>query len=357
METRTTIPILANVLIEAHEDGTVSVIGTDLDASVTRTCRAAVTGKGATTVAGRLLADMLARWPKGAEVAFLHDGTTLDIRAGSRRAAKLLTLPDTDFPRLDTGEPGATVTAPAADWAHWLGTAQTCVSTEETRYYLNGVHIMHQTGKGLRFCATDGHRLAMLHVEDATIEGALPETGVILPRKSVALMLAMAKAGAADLTLALNNAATKFAFGRDGWRIGSKLVAGTFPDADRVAPAPGNTFFTLDREELLDAAKAAAAVSAERSRAVKLTFANGTLALLCTSPDSGESRAEIDAHGPEEWVDSHETGVNGRYLADTLRAMSCDTIRWHQADAGSPILLLPGSGATDDKRVIMPMRM
>ena len=186
VERRNTIPILANVLIRADK-AALNLKATDLDLEVIETVAAEGGAVGATTVPAHMIYDIVRKLPEGSQIVLeaLGDRASLAIRAGRSRFT-LQTLPDTDFPDLAAGEMTHRFTLPAGDLKRLIDKTQFAISTEETRYYLNGIYL-HTVGSGnavlLRAVATDGHRLAQ--VEFAAPVGAAGMPGVIIPRKTV----------------------------------------------------------------------------------------------------------------------------------------------------------------------------
>ena len=239
VERRNTIPILANVLIEA-ESAQVSFRATDLDIEVVDRAPAMVERAGSTTVSAVMLHEIVRKLPDGALVNLSEDAAAgrLTITAG-RSTFNLATLPKEDFPVMATSEYASNFSAKAAELRRLFDKAKFAISTEETRYYLNGVY-MHvsqgETGKVLRCVATDGHRLARI---DAPLpEGADGMPGVIVPRKTVGELRKLLDDD--DATIAVSVSETKVRFATPAITLTSKVIDGTFPDYTRVIPT-GNT--------------------------------------------------------------------------------------------------------------------
>ncbi|HSF92308.1 MAG TPA: DNA polymerase III subunit beta, partial [Paracoccaceae bacterium] len=239
VERRNTIPILANVLIEA-EGGSISFRATDLDIEVVDKIAATVERAGATTVGAHTLHEIVRKLPDGALVELSDDGTSgrLHISAG-RSHFSLATLPKEDFPVMASSEYACNFTAKAPILRRLFDKAKFAISTEETRYYLNGVY-MHAAegaqGRTLRCVATDGHRLARIDAE--LPEGAADMPGVIVPRKTVGEMRKLLDDDDADIAVSVSE--TKVRFATPAISLTSKVIDGTFPDYTRVIPT-GNT--------------------------------------------------------------------------------------------------------------------
>lgn len=269
VERRNTIPILANVLIEA-EGETVQFRATDLDIEVVDRAVAQVERAGATTVSAVTLHEIVRKLPDGALVSLSEDSASgrLTVEAG-RSNFSLATLPKEDFPVMASSEYSANFSAPAPVLRRLFDKSKFAISTEETRYYLNGVY-MHvassEDGKVLRCVATDGHRLARI---DAPLpDGAADMPGVIVPRKTVGEMRKLLDDD--DMQIAVSVSETKVRFATPDITLTSKVIDGTFPDYTRVIPQGNTRRLEVDAAEFAKAVDRVATVSSERSRAVKL---------------------------------------------------------------------------------------
>jgi DNA polymerase-3 subunit beta len=239
VERRNTIPILANVLIEAEGD-TVSFRATDLDIEVVDKATAKVERPGATTVAAVTLHEIVRKLPDGALVQLTADGATgrLEVQAG-RSNFSLATLPKEDFPVMTTSEYSANFAAMAPVLRRLFDKSKFAISTEETRYYLNGVYLHVSEGDDgpvLRCVATDGHRLA--RVDAPLPKGADGMPGVIVPRKTVGELRKLLENDETEIAVSVSE--TKIRFATPAITLTSKVIDGTFPDYSRVIPT-GNT--------------------------------------------------------------------------------------------------------------------
>ena len=354
VERRNTIPILANVLLRADQDG-LHMKATDLDLEVSETAAARVEAEGAVTVPAHLLHDIVRKLPDGAEV-MLRTGEDGGVTvAAGRSNFRLQTLPETDFPDLTAGEFTHAFSMPATELAMLVERTAFAISTEETRYYLNGIYV-HVVDGQLRAVATDGHRLARAEVEAP--EGADGMPGVIVPRKTVGevqKLLGGAQAGEdgepASVRIELSDAKIRFSLG--GVVLTSKLIDGTFPDYQRVIPTANEKALTMDRQSFAGAVDRVATVSSERGRAVKLAIGDGQVVLTVNNPDSGSAEEEL-AVGYED--DPLEIGFNARYLLDIASQITGDEAVFMLNDAGSPTLIRD-KGDESALYVLMPMRV
>jgi DNA polymerase-3 subunit beta len=351
VERRNTIPILSNVLLRA--DGSrLTLKATDLDLEITETVPAEVGQAGGTTVPAHILHDIVRKLPDGAEVSLdTGDGAQLVLKSGRSRFT-LQVLPESDFPDLTTGDFPTRFALPASAVKKLIDRTQFAISTEETRYYLNGIylHIVAVDGKPmLRAVATDGHRLAQSQMEAP--EGAEAMTGVIVPRKAVGEIQKLVEEP--EATIAVEVSDTKIRVTIGDVVLTSKLIDGTFPDYARVIPYANDKALKVDRAEFANAVDRVSTISSERGRAVKLALSDGRMVLSVNNPDSGTAVEEL---GVDYAADDIEIGFNARYLLDVAEQLETGTAEFRFADPGSPTLILD-DGATDALYVLMPMRV
>ena len=353
VERRNTIPILSNVLLRG-EGSTLQLKATDLDIEVTEGIAADVSDPGATTVPAHVLYDIVRKLPEGAQVSLETggEGGQMSIRSGRSRFA-LGALPEGDFPDLATGEMPHGFEIGAADLKRLIDKTQFAISTEETRYYLNGIflHVLESDGAPvLRAVATDGHRLA--RVEIPAPAGSVGMPGVIVPRKAVAEIQKLLDDGGETVGIDLSPAKIRLRFA-GGLTLISKLIDGTFPDYQRVIPANNDKRLTVQRDTFAKAVDRVSTISSERGRAVKLGLAEGRLALSVNNPDSGSATEELDVDYEAANLD---IGFNARYLLDITSQLEGDTALFKLADPGSPTLIQDREGASA-LYVLMPMRV
>ncbi|MGI3169866.1 DNA polymerase III subunit beta [Pseudooceanicola sp. C21-150M6] len=351
VERRNTIPILANVLIEA-EGNDVQFRATDLDIEVVDKAPAMVERAGATTVSAVTLHEIVRKLPDGAMVTLEDGGAGRLVVTAGRSHFDLATLPKEDFPVMASSEYASNFSAPAPVLRRLFDKSKFAISTEETRYYLNGVY-MHvaesENGRVLRCVATDGHRLARIDAE--LPEGAEDMPGVIVPRKTVGELRKLLDDD--ELKVAVSVSETKVRFATPDITLTSKVIDGTFPDYTRVIPTGNTKTMEVDASDFARAVDRVATVSSERSRAVKLALDEDRLVLSVNAPDSGAAEEELAvAYGDERL----EIGFNAKYLLEIASQVDRENAVFLFNSAGDPTLMREGSD-TSAVYVVMPMRV
>ena len=350
VERRNTIPILANVLIRA-EKGVVSFLATDMEIEVKETVTADVGREGAITAPAHTLYEIVRKLPGGAQVELASDGAQLSLRTG-RSHFKLGCLPVEDFPAMPEGDHTHNFSIAASALANLIDKTRFAISTEETRYYLNGIYLHTAKDEGadvLRAAATDGHRLA--RVQAALPEGAQGMAGIIVPRKTVNEVRKLLDGASGALEVALSAAKIRFAF--DGIVMTSKLIDGTFPDYERVIPAGNDKIVDVDAKIMAQAVDRVATISSEKSRGIKLCVSAGQMTLAASAPEAGSASEEIEVNYNGADLD---IGFNARYLLDILAQIESDSVRFSLADAQAPAIVQDAANASA-LYVLMPMRV
>lgn len=352
VERRNTIPILANVSLRA-EGNMLHFKATDLDIEVTESAPAEVAIPGSTTAPAHTLHDIVRKLPDGAqiELTLRNDDGRMALTAGPSRFL-LACLPADDFPDLGLSGMSHHFEIAAHALAALIEKTRFAISTEETRYYLNGIYL-HATdtpeGPRLRAVATDGHRLARMDVD--LPEGGRGIPGVIVPRKTVYEVAKLITDHTE--TVAIDLSANKIRFTAGNVVLTSKLIDGTFPDYQRVIPQGNDKALQVENASFKQAVDRVSTLSSEKGRAVKLNIANDRLTLSVNNPESGSATEELVA---EYRGQPMEIGFNARYLLDIASQFEGDRAVFKLSDASAPTVI------QDEKDqaalyVLMPMRV
>ena len=353
VERRNTIPILSNVLLEARDDA-VKLTATDMDLSIVESVPASVASAGATTVPAHTCYEIVRKLPDGAQIELDQSGDSnrITLSAGRSRFT-LACLPTEDFPMLSSGDLPFAFSIAAGELRGLIDRTRFAISTEETRYYLNGIYL-HATRSNdrdvLRAVATDGHRLA--RVEMPLPEGAEGMPGVIVPRKTVNELRKLID-DVGDL-VRVELSETRIRFKVNQLEVTSKLIDGTFPDYQRVIPSNNDKTMNVDCQAFAQAVDRVSTISSEKSRGVKLSMSNSTLRLSATSPDNGTAEEELEVQFGQK--DVLEIGFNSRYLLDIAAQIEGSDARFSMADAASPTIV-QDSADSSALYVLMPMRV
>ena len=343
VSSRTTLPILSNVLIEAGDEG-LRLTTTDLDVGVSGVADAEISKPGATTLPVKRLVNIIRELPS-AEIELSVDSKNVaSIRSGPS-FFKIIGLPDAEFPPLAGFDESKEYQIPQAIFRNGLKKTSYAISTDETRYVLNGIFASFKEGK-LTLVATDGRRLAMV---DHELEfPSSHEVDFIVPTKAVQeLQRHLSTEG--DLTLKLSDNQVCFEIGSSV--IVSKLIEGNYPNYRQVIPGESKERLTLNREKLLETTRRVSLLSSEKSNSVKLTFGKNTVDVMANSPDIGEANEtlEVKYEGKEFSI-----AFNPEFLMAPLKSLEEEDVHLDLIDEMSPGVL-----RTEDAflYVLMPMRV
>ena len=352
VEKRNTIPVLSNVRIEAKEDG-ISFKATDMDTEITEIVDAKTIQVGATTAPAHMLYEIVRKLSDGSQVELTYPDEKGQLTIASARSKfSLSTIAVEDFPVISGDKLPISFVMPKDELADVIDRTKFAVSTEETRYYLNGIYI-HAKKEGsaavLRIVATDGHRLAC--VESPLPKGAEDIQGVIIPRKTITEIRKLLDDNKVeDVTVELSENKVRFTM-RDV-TLTSKLIDGTYPDYERVIPTDNDKNLELNVKELASAVDRISVV-AERTRAIKMLTNSNKITITTSSPDLGSASEDLEATYENE---SLEIGYNFRYLLDILAEIKGENVRISFSDGSSPSVIHDTSDSSAIY-VLMPMRV
>ena len=342
---KTTIPALSYARFQVTETHA-SITATDLEQQITETIEVTGHEAGDFLLPVSQVLDIAKRIPKGAEIDIRSSGNTAITIKSGRYHTTLAVLDPSDFPEYTSGEYDCSFTVAAGDLKNAMQAVQFAISTEETRYYLGGIHI-HTDGDKLKFVATDGHRLGLSRIVKPEMTGELPG-GVILPRSAVANARKLLDV-ADTVRVSLNNSLARFEFGF--CTMETKLIDGSFPDYERVIPRNNDRKLVAASRSLDAAIQRVAAVSKEKSRPVKLSMEGDTLNLSCTHDgDTASDVLDVSYDGEPMSI-----GFQARYMADVLTQVKGNAICLFGAE-GSPVLISDDANA-DVRFVVMPVRI
>lgn len=346
VERKNTAPILANVLLETSQN-TLHLKGTDMDIAITDKCFAQVQEDGATTTPVALLTDLVKKLPDGAEISLRMDGEHLMVSAG-RSKFTLPTLPTDNFPIMTGTDMPHQFSIGATELADLIHNTKFAISTEETRYYLNGIYL-HYKDESLCAVATDGHRLAKMTTPISADASSMP--GVIIPRKTVLELHKLLEQTNGDVTVTLSESKIKFSLNEAV--ITSKLIDGNFPDYERVIPQDNTEIFHVPCSAFSHAVDRVATLSDGKMRPIKMHLDNNILKLSASHVDFGHAEDEIEIEYTSSAI---ETGFNASYLLDITNQFKDTSIIFELKDGASPSII-----KCDDKPhvlyVLMPMRV
>jgi DNA polymerase-3 subunit beta len=343
VSTRTTLPILSNVLVQAGTNG-LSLTTTDLDMAVRCTVEAEVAKAGATTLPARKLFMILKEVPSADIEIEVDDRNAASIRSGSS-FYKIMGLPEEEFPKFPSAEGGKSLKIEQATLRDMLKKTAYAVSSDETRYVLNGVYMSFKASK-LTVVATDGRRLALVERDMDVPKGA--ESELIVPTKAVGeLQRLLSDKGDAKLSISEN----QIIIDLDGATLVSKLIEGTYPNFRQVIPSEAKERVPLERELFLAALHRASILASEKSQSVKLNFAKNNLTITATTPEVGEAKETmaINYKGKEITI-----AFNPQYLMDPLRNLDADEVFLELTDELSPGVVKVNEPFL---YVLMPMRL
>lgn len=352
VERRGTIPILSNIRMDV-QGGMLRMTATDMDIAVVESVSANIVEEGAITVPAHTFYEIIRKLPDGSDVEMAKSDkdAKVTIKSGQSKFS-LSSLPVDDFPVMEQGEMPHNFTLSAAECEVLVDKTRFAISTEETRYYLNGIYLHAAESDGtsvLRAVATDGHRLARIEV--GLPDGAADIPGVIIPRKTVGELNKLIEGRVENVEISLSDTKVKFVCG-DAVLV-SKLIDGTFPDYERVIPQGNDKIMEVDCKVFADAVDRVSVISSEKSRGIKLELAENKITLSASSAEQGNATEEL---GVSYSADAVEIGFNSRYLLEMMQQIEGDSAQFVFADSASPTIVRDPSevGAL---YVIMPMRV
>jgi DNA polymerase III subunit beta len=356
VERKNTIPILANVLIEA-DGNNVKLLATDLEVGLRSRCDASVGKSGSLTLPAKKLYEIIKSLPD-TDVRIEEDRSGVKV-AADRFDSRMQTLPREDFPTLPDAAGSSTV-LPREALKHMIAKTQFAITGEDTRYFLNGA-LFIQRPDSMSLVSTDGHRLALISVARDGKSAGRPDKGevkpederVILPRKT---LLELGKLlGESDQDIQYQRGENHLFFQIGDRLLISRMIDGQFPAFERVIPKSNDKRVEFDRDRLTSAVRRVALLSNERSRAVRIQVDGGKVEIASSSPEFGEAKEVI----PVDYTAAPVTiCFNAQYVLDFLGVVETDSVALEFKDEMSQAVMKPiGAEGYDYTYVIMPMRV
>ena len=352
VERKNTIPILANVLMEA-QGNEIRMLATDLEVGLRSRCDATVEKSGSLTLPAKKLYEIVKALPE-TDVRIAEDKNGVKV-AADRFDSRMQTLPKEDFPAVPEASGAISAMLPRSAVREMVAKTQFAITGEDTRYFLNGALFILQPGS-MSLVATDGHRLALVHVDRPRTAGKTKEpeeVRAILPRKTLWELGRLLTEGDGDISYERGENHLFFDIG--GRMLISRMIDGQFPAFERVIPKGNNKRIEFERERLTNAVRRVALLSNERSRAVKFQLDKGKVEVTSSSPEFGEAKETL----PVDYSDaSMQICFNAQYVMDFLGAVDTDNVALELKDEVSQAVMKPvGTEGYDYTYVIMPMRV
>lgn len=349
IEKKTTMPILANVLLEASKDGFLSVAATNLEIGLTGKYACDVTQEGSITLSGRSLFDIVRALPKKTATLKKVNNDWVEISCGKVNY-RVVGMSAEGYPTLPSFSDVEYFALSSDAFKAMIDKTLYSVCTDETRYNLTGIYCEALSeGDGIRMVSTDGHRLSI--VEQNTDDQPLIKKGIIIPRKGMIELRRLLDDG--ETTGQLGFKDNSAIFEKDGLTLTMQLIEGEFPDYKQVIPQTCTKRVIVNRELLQSALKRTSLLSPDKAQGVRLDLSNGNLALSAHNPDVGEAKEDIEVDYDGEDL---KIGFNYRYISDVLHALNHEEVELQLSDSLSPGVII-GAGTEDYRAIIMPMRL
>lgn len=347
---KSTMPVLAHVLLEAKANGQVLVSATDLDVGLSGEYQGEVEEPGAVAVQAKQLYEIIKTLPADRTELHRQDNNWIEVKSGSSRF-QLVGMAADEFPALPTHSEIETFSVPAKDLVQLIDRTLFCVSTDDNRHNLGGVYCESPKANVLRMVATDGHRLAM--AEDKLDGPVKLQQGVIVPRKGFQELKRVLSDADGVSTVELGFSGTNGLLKAGSVVLSTRLVEGQFPEYDQVIPREADKEVKISRTALAEALRRVSLLSQNRAHGVRLNLSASTLELVAEDPELGTAQESLDV----EYKGADLTiGFNARYILDVLSHMSDEGVRLELSDDLSPGVIKPLE-QPGFLAVVMPMRI
>jgi DNA polymerase-3 subunit beta len=352
VERKAVSPILSNVLLEA-EGNHLKISATDLDISIIENIPAVVMESGSTTVSAHMFYDIVRKLPEGSEIELSEkpESNLISLKCGKTKFS-LSTLNAKDFTNIKTTGLPHSFVLPASVLSHLIASTRFSMSTEETRYYLNGIYLhTKETDQRPLLCtvATDGHRLALAETDQP--QGAHGMPNVIIPKKTIAEISKLLDEAEGDVEISLSHTQITFNFGSA--LIASRLIDGSFPDYEKIIPQNNNSSLTVSRKQFLEAVDRISTISLDKTRSVKMNVEHKHITISASTNNQGSGTEELEATYDGQ---RFSAGFNARYFLDIAQQIKSETIAFKISDENAPAIM-KGVGEDDVLYILMPMRV
>ena len=349
VERKNTIPILANVLIQADKSGGVSLLATDLDVGLRSKCEATVTKPGTLTLPAKKLFEIVNALPD-TDIRIEEDkgGKSVTV-AADRFESKMQTLPASEFPTPPSDGGLSEASLPGAALKRLISHTRFAITSEDTRYFLNGAQLVLRPDS-MSMIATDGHRLALVTVKESAGQDAKSE--VLLPRKTLNEVSRLIDGGA---PVEFAQGENHLFFRTDSRLLISRKIDANFPAYERVIPKSNDKSIEFDRDRLAAAVKRVRLLSNERSKAVRVVMGKDQVEITSSTPEVGEAHEvlPVDYSGP-----AMQICFNADYVDNFLSVVETESVLLEFKDEMSQAVMKPiGADGYDYTYVIMPMRI
>ena len=344
VNSRSTLPILTNVLIQAS-DGELILTATDLDFTVRTKAEAKVGKAGSTTLPARRLSTLVKDLPK-TEIEVEVDGKSMATLKSGAGVYKIFGMPEAEFPGLPAFEGAVELKLKASDLKDGLRKTHYAISLDETRYVLNGIFFSFK-GDKLTLVATDGRRLALAEVNDLEIPPSQEREFIVRTKAVTELMRALKDDG--EVVVRISQNMVQFDCGPT--TLISKLVEGNYPNYVQVIPTKVNERVTVERETLLNAVRRVSLLNTEKTASVRLNFTKGKIEITSNTPEVGEAREDMAVSYKGKDI---SIAFNPEFLMAPLRYLSEDEVHFELIDDISPGVLKINAPFV---YVLMPMRV
>ncbi len=358
VERRNAVPILANVKIEADKDsGILTLTTTDMDISIHDKLAAQVKQAGAITVPAHTLFEIIRKVSENVDVELTKDkkdNSNVELKVGNSEFT-LPCLPVEEFPNFEVSQSTHSFNIHSEVLRTLFSKTKHAISTEETRYYLNGVYLHPTTDEGtpvLRAVATDGHRLA--RAQTIQPEGCQDMPGIIVPKKTVGELVKLLEEYVGEVQISLSQNKITYTLGEI--TLSSKLIDGKFPDYDRVIPKNNDKTLEISRDKLARSIDLVISITNDKTRAVRLNIEPSRVVVNATSEMNGNAKGEQEIDATYSSNENISIGFNSRYVLDSLSAIDGETVKLSLSN-GLGAVIAQDSKENNCMYILMPMQV